>query len=107
MDEGQRCLGQLGVAAKGHRLVLVAARREHDGLARSLAAGAGLALILQGDLLSGSPSTAMFGNLINSAIAVPAEVGQGAAFLVLMFVVLLAPMVYYIRATERQEGETV
>ena len=59
------------------------------------------------DLLSGSPSTAMFGNLINSAIAVPAEVGQGAAFLVLMFVVLLAPMVYYIRATERQEGETV
>ena len=59
------------------------------------------------DLLSDSPSTAMFGNLINSAIAVPAEVGQGAAFLVLMFVVLLAPMVYYIRATERQEGETV
>ncbi len=59
------------------------------------------------DLLSGSPSTAMFGNLINTAIAVPAQQGQGAAFLALMFVVLLAPMVYYIRATSRAEGETV
>lgn len=59
------------------------------------------------DLLSGSPSTAMFGNLINTAIQVPAQQGQGAAFLALMFVVLLGPMIYYIRATSRQEGETV
>jgi len=59
------------------------------------------------DLLSASPTTAMFGNLINDSIGVPSEVGQGAAFLVIMFVVLLAPMLYYIRSTERAEGETV
>jgi spermidine/putrescine transport system permease protein len=59
------------------------------------------------DLLSASPSTAMFGNLINNAIGVPSEVGQGAAFLVIMFVVLLAPMLYYVRMTARAEGETV
>ncbi len=59
------------------------------------------------DLLSASPSTAMFGNLINNAIQVPSQVGQGAAFLVIMFVVLLAPMLYYVRMTNRAEGETV
>jgi ABC-type spermidine/putrescine transport system permease subunit I len=59
------------------------------------------------DLLSGSPSTSMFGNLINNAILVPAQVGQGATFLILMFVVLLIPMAYYVRATARDEGETV
>ncbi len=59
------------------------------------------------DLLSASPSTAMFGNLINNAIQVPSQVGQGAAFLVIMFVVLLAPMLYYVRMTNRVEGETV
>jgi ABC-type spermidine/putrescine transport system permease subunit I len=59
------------------------------------------------DLLSGSPSTSMFGNLINSAILVPSQVGQGATFLILMFVALLLPMVYYVRATARAEGETV
>jgi len=59
------------------------------------------------DLLSASPSTAMFGNLINNAVQVPSQVGQGAAFLVIMLVVLLAPMVYYVRFTARGEGETV
>jgi ABC-type spermidine/putrescine transport system permease subunit I len=59
------------------------------------------------DLLSGVPSTAMFGNLINTSIGIPSQVGQGAAFLVIMFLVLLAPMLYYVRATRRVEGETV
>ena len=59
------------------------------------------------DLLSGSPSTSMVGNLINNAILVPAQVGQGATFLIMMFVVLLVPMIYYVRATARAEGETV
>ncbi|HEY5033045.1 MAG TPA: ABC transporter permease [Actinomycetes bacterium] len=59
------------------------------------------------DLLSGSPSTSMFGNLINNAIAVPAQVGAGATFLIIMFVVLLIPMIYYVRASSRAEGETV
>ena len=59
------------------------------------------------DLLSASPSTAMFGNLINQAVLVPSQVGQGAAFLVIMIIVLLAPMLYYVRTTARSEGETV
>jgi spermidine/putrescine transport system permease protein len=58
-------------------------------------------------LLSGTPSTAMFGNLISDAVSVPSQQGQGAAFLVIMFVVLLAPMIYYVRMTARAEGETV
>jgi len=59
------------------------------------------------DLLSGSPSTSMFGNLINDAVLVPQHVGEGATFLILMFVVLLIPMAYYVRSTARDEGETV
>jgi len=59
------------------------------------------------DLLSASPSTAMFGNIINNASQVPQQTGQAAAFLVIMFVVLLAPMLYYVRSTSRAEGETV
>jgi spermidine/putrescine transport system permease protein len=59
------------------------------------------------DLLSASPSTAMFGNLINQAVLVPSQVGQGAAFLVIMIIVLLAPMLYYVRTTARSEGDTV
>jgi ABC-type spermidine/putrescine transport system permease subunit I len=59
------------------------------------------------DLLSGSPSTAMFGNLINLDVQVPQSVGEGATFLILMFIVLLIPMAYYVRSTVREEGETV
>jgi ABC-type spermidine/putrescine transport system permease subunit I len=59
------------------------------------------------DLLSGSPSTSMFGNLINNDVLVPQHVGEGATFLILMFLVLLVPMAYYVRSTNREEGETV
>jgi len=59
------------------------------------------------DLLSASPSTAMFGNIINNASQVDQQTGQAAAFLVIMFVILLAPMLYYVRITNRAEGETV
>ena len=59
------------------------------------------------DLLSASPSTAMFGNLINTAIGVDSQVGKGASLLVIMFLVLLAPMLYYVRMTARAEGDTV
>ncbi len=59
------------------------------------------------DLLSASPSTAMFGNIINNASYVPQQIGQAAAFLVIMFLILLAPMLYYVRMTNRAEGETV
>jgi spermidine/putrescine transport system permease protein len=59
------------------------------------------------DLLSGSPSTAMFGNLITGAISNASQVGQGATFIILMFLVLLIPMWYYVRVSSRDEGETV
>jgi len=59
------------------------------------------------DLLSASPDTAMFGNLINTAIEADSQVGKGAALLILMFVVLLAPMLYYVRMTNRAEAGDV
>jgi ABC-type spermidine/putrescine transport system permease subunit I len=58
------------------------------------------------DMLSASPTTAMFGNLINDAIGVPSQVGEGAALMVLMVVILLAPMIYYVRMTARSEAVT-
>ena len=59
------------------------------------------------DLLSGSPSTSMFGNLINNASYVRGRPGRPPRSCVIMFVVLLAPMLYYVRMTKRSEGETV
>ena len=56
------------------------------------------------DLLSGSPSTAMFGNLINEAISAPETTAVGATFVILMFLILLAPMLYYVRSTEQEEA---
>jgi ABC-type spermidine/putrescine transport system permease subunit I len=55
------------------------------------------------NLLSGSPNTTMYGNLLDNAIE---STGQGphAAALVLFLIVLLAiPMIYYMRATARSQ----
>ena len=55
------------------------------------------------DLLSGSPATSMFGNLINEAISSPETTAAGATLVIIMFLALLAPMLYYVRST-REEG---
>ena len=55
------------------------------------------------DLLSGSPSTAMVGNLINNTVLTPGQTGQAGAFVLLVLVVALIPMLLYVR-TARAEG---
>jgi ABC-type spermidine/putrescine transport system permease subunit I len=57
------------------------------------------------DLLSGSPGTAMLGNLVNDAVGTPGQGTQGAALVVLLMVILLVPMLYYVWSTARAARE--
>ncbi len=51
-------------------------------------------------LLSGARSTSMIGNLIEGQLSIPSA-GQGAILSLLVLLVLLAPMIYYVVATNR------
>jgi spermidine/putrescine transport system permease protein len=51
------------------------------------------------DLLSGSPSTSMIGNLINNAVLTPGQTGQAGAFVLIILVVSVLPMLLYVRST--------
>jgi len=53
-------------------------------------------------LLSGSPKTAMLGNLIESSIS-SSLVRDGAALVVVLMILLLAPMWYYLRSTAKAQ----
>jgi spermidine/putrescine transport system permease protein len=55
------------------------------------------------DMLSGSPRTAMVGNLINNTVLTPGQTGQAGAFVLLVLVVSLVPMLLYVRSA-RSEG---
>jgi ABC-type spermidine/putrescine transport system permease subunit I len=55
------------------------------------------------DMLSASPKTAMVGNLINDSVQSPGQTGQAGAFVMLVFLVALLPMLYYIRVTARRD----
>jgi spermidine/putrescine transport system permease protein len=55
------------------------------------------------DLLSGSPSTAMAGNLIDQTVLTPGETGYAGAFVLLVLVVALIPMLYYVRSVSKSE----
>ncbi|WP_234788751.1 ABC transporter permease [Mycolicibacterium iranicum] len=55
------------------------------------------------DMLSASPKTAMVGNLINDSVLTPGQTGQAGAFVLLVFLVALMPMLYYIRVTARRD----
>jgi ABC-type spermidine/putrescine transport system permease subunit I len=44
----------------------------------------------------------MLGNLINTAVSTPGEAAEGAAFVLLLFALLIPPMVYYARSTSRR-----
>jgi ABC-type spermidine/putrescine transport system permease subunit I len=59
------------------------------------------------DMLSASPKTAMVGNLINDSVQAPGQTGQAGAFVMLVFLVALLPMLYYIRVTSRREDVAV
>lgn len=56
------------------------------------------------DLLSGSPRTAMLGNLVNSAVGNPAQAGQAGALVLLLVVALTVPMIMYVRSVRRDGG---
>lgn len=53
------------------------------------------------DLLSASPKTAMVGNLINDSVQAPGQTGQAGAFVMLVLVATVLPMLYYVRVTLR------
>ncbi|MET0740152.1 MAG: ABC transporter permease [Candidatus Nanopelagicales bacterium] len=56
------------------------------------------------DLLSGSPQTSMVGNLINETVLTPGQTGQAGAFVLLVLLVSLLPMLYYVRSVSRNDG---
>ena len=51
------------------------------------------------DLLSGSPETSMIGNLINNSVLTPGQTGQAGAFVLLILLVSIVPMLVYVRST--------
>ena len=55
------------------------------------------------DMLSASPKTTMVGNLINDSVQSPGQTGQAGAFVMLVFIAALLPMLYYIRVTSRRD----
>ncbi|MFY9914539.1 MAG: ABC transporter permease [Nocardioidaceae bacterium] len=55
------------------------------------------------DLLSGSPETSMVGNLINNSVLTPGQTGQAGAFVLLILLVSIVPMVMYVRAGRNAE----
>jgi len=52
-------------------------------------------------LLSGAAGTRMIGNVIDDQLNAPGQQGQGAVFSLLVLLVLVAPMIYYVVATNR------
>jgi ABC-type spermidine/putrescine transport system permease subunit I len=56
-------------------------------------------------LLSGAPKTSMIGNLIEGQLGTPGLQGQGAVLSLLLLLVLVIPMIYYVRATNRASRE--
>jgi spermidine/putrescine transport system permease protein len=51
------------------------------------------------DLLAGSPDTSMVGTLINNTVLTPGQTGQAGAFVLLILLVSVVPMVVYVRST--------
>jgi spermidine/putrescine transport system permease protein len=56
-------------------------------------------------LLSGAPNTSMIGNLIEGQLGTPGLQGQGAVLSLLLLLILIAPMIYYVIATNRSSRE--
>ena len=56
-------------------------------------------------MLSGSASTSMIGNLIQGQLGTPGLESQGAVLSLMLLVVLLVPMIYYVIATNREAAQ--
>ena len=59
-------------------------------------------------LLSGTAGTTMFGNVVDDQLSSSGGVlqGEGAVFSLLFLLVLIAPMIYYVVATNRSSRRT-
>jgi spermidine/putrescine transport system permease protein len=57
------------------------------------------------DLLSGAPSTSMIGNLIDDAVGTPGQGAIGAVLVLILMVILIIPMLYYVRSTAKATKE--
>jgi ABC-type spermidine/putrescine transport system permease subunit I len=53
------------------------------------------------NLLSNSPKTTMIGNVLDDAIESPGQGPQGAVFVLILMILLIIPMLYYMRSTRR------
>jgi ABC-type spermidine/putrescine transport system permease subunit I len=54
------------------------------------------------DLLSASPSTSMVGNLINTTVLTPGQTGAAGAFVLIVLLVSLLPMLFYVRSSRSE-----
>ncbi len=57
------------------------------------------------NLLSGSPHTTMIGNLLDDSIGSTGQGPQAAVLVLILMVILMVPMLYYLRSTARSVGE--
>ena len=57
------------------------------------------------NLLSGSPKTTMFGNLLDGAMESTGQGPQAAVLVLFLTIVLIIPMLYYLRETNRAAAE--
>ena len=55
------------------------------------------------NLLSGSPRTSMVGNLIDGSVLTPGQTGQAGAFVLLVLLVSVIPMIIYVRVSRAGE----
>lgn len=55
------------------------------------------------DLLSASPKTSMIGNLINDSVISYGQGPKGAVLVLILMIMLIIPMVYYLRSTLRAQ----
>jgi len=58
-------------------------------------------------LLAPVPGTRMLGNAIVDSLVVPIFVSRGAALILVMLVLLIAPILYYLRSTSRAAVESI
>jgi spermidine/putrescine transport system permease protein len=58
------------------------------------------------NLLSGSPRTTMIGNLIDEAYSTTGQGGEMASLVLILMVLLIVPMLYYLRSTRRTAEAT-
>jgi len=52
-------------------------------------------------MLSGVPTTTMIGNVISDSLSTPGQGGEGAVLVLFLLIVMLPPMIWYVRSSSR------